>query len=226
VRALEYFEAAPSILVPDQLRSAVKRPDRYDPTSNDAFAELGQHYGLAIIPAPPRKPKGKAKVEAGVLIAPSLDSRATAQPHVLLARRAQKRHRGAARRAQQSSIPKLPGTRREAFETFDRPVMKALPKIRFELPQRKKTRASIDYHVEFDGRYYSVPFKLRQQPIEVRATPSVIECQARASRRPGVDLARKSPRLAPSPGSQAQRAGRARGNPVRLRARTRAQYAA
>jgi transposase len=69
VRAFEYFDAAPGILVPDQLRSAVKRPDRYDPDINDAFAELGQHYGVAIIPAPPAKPKGKAKVEAGVLIA-------------------------------------------------------------------------------------------------------------------------------------------------------------
>lgn len=176
VRALEYFEAAPSILVPDQLRSAVKRPDRYDPDINDAFAELGQHYGIAIIPAPPRKPKGKAKVEAGVLIAQRwilarLRNRmffSLAELNNAIAELVEELNN---RRFQ-----KLPGTRREAFETLDRPAMKALPQIRFELPQRKKTRANIDYHVEFDGRYYSVPFKLRQQPIEVRATPSTIEC--------------------------------------------------
>jgi transposase len=176
VRALEYFEAAPAIAVPDQLRSAVKRPDRYDPDINDAFAELGRHYGMAIIPAPPRKPKGKAKVEAGVLIAQRwilarLRNRvffSLAELNNAIAELVEELN---TRRFQ-----KLPGTRREAFETLDRPAMKALPKFRFELPQRKTTRANIDYHVEFDGRHYSVPFNLRQQPIEVRATPSAIEC--------------------------------------------------
>ena len=176
VRALEYFEAAPSIMVPDQLRSAVKRPDRYDPDINDAFAELGQHYGVAIIPAPPRKPKGKAKVEAGVLIAQRwilarLRNRVFFSLAELNNAIAELLEELNTRRFQ-----KLPGTRREAFELLDRPRMKALPRLRFELPQRKRTRANIDYHVEFDDRLYSVPFKLRREPIEVRATPSVVEC--------------------------------------------------
>jgi transposase len=176
VRALEFFGAAPRIAVPDQLRSAVKRPDRYDPDINDAFNELAQHYGIAVIPAPPRKPKGKAKVETGVLITQrwvlarlrnrtffslaELNNAIAALLEELNTRRFQK----------------LPGTRREAFETLDRPFMKALPALRFELPQRKLTRANVDYHVEFDDRHYSVPFGLRQKPIEVRATRVVVEC--------------------------------------------------
>lgn len=176
VRALEYFGAAPAIAVPDQLRSAVKRPDRYDPDINDAFAELGQHYGMAIIPAPPRKPKGKAKVEAGVLVAQRwilarLRNRVFFSLADLNHAIAELLEELNTRRFQ-----KLPGTRREAFESIDRPSMRLLPRLRFELPERKKTRANIDYHVEFDGRLYSVPFKLRQEPIEVRATPSVVEC--------------------------------------------------
>jgi hypothetical protein len=71
---------------------------------------------------------------------------------------------------------KLPGTRREAFESLDRPRMKALPRVRFELPQSKRTRANIDYHVEFDDHLYSAPFELRRELIEVRATQSVVEC--------------------------------------------------
>jgi transposase len=182
VRTLEYFGAVPRIGVPDQLRSAVKRPDRYDPDINDAFQELAQHYGMAVIPAPPGKPKGKAKVETGVLIA---------QRWIL----ARLRHRrffslGELNEAIAELVEelntrrfqKLPGTRREAFETLDRPSMKPLPLRRFELAQRKTTRANIDYHVEFDDRYYSVPFGLRQQPIEVRATTSVIECFHRGTR--------------------------------------------
>jgi len=89
VRTLEYFGAAPAWMVPDQLRSAVKRPDRYDPDINDAFAELGQHYGVAIIPAPPRKPKRQGQGRSGCAHRAALDSRASAQSHVILARRAQ-----------------------------------------------------------------------------------------------------------------------------------------
>jgi transposase len=176
VRALEYFGAAPNITVPDQLRSAVKIPDRYDPDINDAFNELAQHYGMAVIPAPPATPKAKAKVEAGVLIAQrwilarlrnrtffslaELNNAIAALVEELNTRRFQK----------------LPGTRREAFETLDRPCMKALPAVRFELPERKRARVNIDYHVEFDGRHYSVPFALRQKSLELRATRSVVEC--------------------------------------------------
>jgi transposase len=176
VRALECFGAAPRIMVPDQLRSAVKRPDRYDPELNDAFNELAQHYGIAAIPAPPGKPKGKAKVETAVLIAQRwvlarLRNRTfftLAELNNAIADLVEELN---ARRFQ-----KLPGTRREAFETLDRPCMKSLPLLRFELPQRKSTRANIDYHIDFDERHYSVPFALRQKPIEVRATTSVVEC--------------------------------------------------
>src|SRR5262249_22505146 len=69
VRAFEYFGATPAVLVPDQLRSAIAGPDRYDPEVNVAYLEMAQHYGMAVLPARPRKPKDKAKVETGVLVA-------------------------------------------------------------------------------------------------------------------------------------------------------------
>jgi hypothetical protein len=69
VRAFDYFRGVPEILVPDELRSAVSGPHRYDPDINPTYLEMAQHYGMAIIPARARKPKDKAKVEAGVLIA-------------------------------------------------------------------------------------------------------------------------------------------------------------
>ena len=69
VRGLEYFGAVPEMLVPDQLRSAVKTPDRYEPEINETYAEMAAHYATAVVPARPRKPKDKAKVEGGVLVA-------------------------------------------------------------------------------------------------------------------------------------------------------------
>lgn len=182
VRALEYFGAVPRIAVPDQLRSAVKKTDRYDPEINDAFQELAQHYGMAVIPAPPGKPRGKAKVETGVLIAQRwILARLRNRTFFSLA----ELNNAIAELVEELNtrlFQKLPGTRREAFETLDRPCMKPLPRLRFELAKRRLTRANIDYHVEFDDRFYSVPCALRQKPIEVRVTSGIVECFHRGVR--------------------------------------------
>jgi transposase len=175
VRGLEYFGGVPEILVPDQLRSAVTGPDRYDPDINATLLELAQHYDTAIIPARPRKPRDKAKVEAGVLVAQrwilarlrhrqffSLDEINIAVSELLdeLNRR---------------PFKKLPGCRETAFESIDRPKLKPLPARRFEPAELSWPRVNIDYHVVFEDRYYSVPHALRGERVEVRATTSTVE---------------------------------------------------
>lgn len=175
VRSLEYYEAAPQIAVPDQLRSAVAGPDRYDPDINSVFLEFAQHYGMVVIPAPPRKPKAKAKVETSVLIA---------QRWIL----ARLRHRTffslvelnnaiaeLLEELNERQFKKLEGTRRQAFKELDQPAMKRLPVQRFEVKERKTARANIDYCIDFDERLYSVPCALRGKPIEIRATASIVE---------------------------------------------------
>jgi transposase len=173
VRALEYFGVVPTIAVSDQLKSAVKKSDRYDPELTEAFIELAQHYGMAAIPAPPASPRAKAKVENGVLIAQRwILARLRNRTFFSLA----ELNNAVAELVEELNsrkFQKLPGTRREAFETLDRPCMKPLPPLRFELRERKGTRANIDYHVEFDDHYYSVPFTFRQKRIEVRATSTL-----------------------------------------------------
>lgn len=182
VRALDYFGCCPRILVPDQFRSAVSRPDRYDPDINQTFNDLAQHYGMAVIPAPPRKPKGKAKVENGVLIAQRwILARIRNRTFFSLAELNQAitelleelNHR---------QFKKLEGTRYEAFEKIDKPAMRSLPVLRFEVTERKTTRANIDYHVDLDDRYYSVPYQLRRQLIDIRATTSIVELFCRGER--------------------------------------------
>ena len=83
VRALEFFGGVPQIAVPDQLRSAVSGPDRYDPEINPTYAELAQHYDVAIVPARPAKPRDKAKVEGGGAGGAALDPGVPAQPNLL-----------------------------------------------------------------------------------------------------------------------------------------------
>jgi transposase len=175
VRAFEYFGASPQVLVPDQLRSAISGPDRYDPEVNVAYLEMAQHYGMAVLPARPRKPKDKAKVEAGVLVAQrwilaclrnrtffGLEDLHTAIAELL-------------ERLNTRPFQRLEGCRRSAFESIDRPAMKPLPSSRYERADWKKAKVNVDYHVVFDDRFYSVPHVLVGARVEVRATANTVE---------------------------------------------------
>jgi len=175
VRGLEYFGRVPLILVPDQLRSAVTGPDRYDPEINATYAEMARHYGVAIVPARPRKPKDKSKVEAGVLLAQrwvlaclrnrrffSLEELNAAIAELL-------------ERLNRRPFQKLGGCRRSAFESIDRPAMRALPPSRYEVAYWKNARVNIDYHVMYDDRPYSVPYTMVGARVQVRATVSTVE---------------------------------------------------
>jgi len=175
VRGFEYFGCVPEIAVPDQLRAAVTGPDRYDPEINPACLEMAEHYGVAVIPARPGKPRDKAKVETGVLIAQRwilaiLRNRTFFSLTELNAAIRELLEGLNTRRFQ-----KLEGCRRSAFETIDRPAMRPLPAMRFERGEWKKAKVNVDYHVEFDSRYYSVPCALTGTTVEARATRNVVE---------------------------------------------------
>ncbi|MGZ5000600.1 MAG: IS21 family transposase [Methylomonas sp.] len=176
VRALTFFGGAPAIVVPDNLKSGVDRACRYDPDINRSYAELAAHYGMAVIPARPRKPQDKAKVEVGVQIV---------ERWILAALRRQTffslHDLNAAIRpllAQLNAKPfkKLSGNRLSAFESLDKPALRPLPTASYEFAQWKKARVNIDYHIEFEGHYYSVPHTLVGKEIECRITASTVEC--------------------------------------------------
>lgn len=175
VRAFEYFGGVTKILVPDQLRSAVSGPHRIDPEINPVFAEFAEHYGVAVVPARPRRPRDKAKVENGVLLVQrwilaklrnitffSLEDLNGAIAELL-------------EQLNDHPFRKLDGCRRSVFEAVDKPAMAPLPPRRFEPSTWKKAKIHIDYHVEFEHRYYSAPHALIGEQAWVRATVSTIE---------------------------------------------------
>jgi transposase len=176
VRGLEYFGGVTEMLVPDQLRAAVSRPDRCEPEINATYAELGAHYGTAIVPARPRKPRDKAKVEGAVLIAQrwivaclrnrrffSLEDLNAAIWELL-------------ERLNTRPFQKLEGCRRSAFEKLDRPALRRLPSQRYAMGAWKLgVGVNLDYHFEYEHRHYSVPCELIGAKVDVRATANVIE---------------------------------------------------
>jgi len=174
-RAFEYFDGVPEITVPDQLRSAVSGPDRLDPDLNPVFSEFAEHYGTAVIPARPRKPKDKAKVEVAVQVAQrwilarlrnvtffSLEDLNAAIAELL-------------EELNDRPFRKLEGCRRSVYEQVERPALQSLPPRRFEPAVWKKAKVHIDYHVEFEARYYSAPHQLIGSEVWVRATVSTVE---------------------------------------------------
>lgn len=176
VRGLEYFGAVPEILVPDQLKSAVRKPDWCEPEINATFAEMGQHYGTAIVPARPGKPRDKAKVEVGVLIVQRWILACLRNRQFFCVEELNGAIRELLEKFNEKPFQKLEGCRRSVFESIDRPAMRALPPRRFDLGRWKlKVGVNIDYHIEYDHRYYSAPCELAQDKVDVRATAQVVE---------------------------------------------------
>ncbi len=181
-RAFGFFGGVSETLVPDNLKTGVTHPHRYEPDLNRTYAEMAAHYGVAVIPTRVAKPKDKAKVEAAVLVVErwilarlrhqtffSLEAlnQAIAELLPLLNGRAFK---------------KLPGSRQSLYETLERPALSPLPATPYVFATWKKARVSIDYHIEVERRYYSVPYQLVKREVEARIAERTVEIFHRSRR--------------------------------------------
>jgi transposase len=175
VRAFVALGGVPEIVVPDNLKAAVTRAHRYEPELNRTYADLAHHYGVAVIPARAAKPRDKAKVEVGVQVVERwIVARLRHHTFFALAE---------VNAAISELLPalnarpfkKLPGSRQSLFATLDRPALQPLPVQPYEYAEWKRARVNIDYHVEVDGHYYSVPYALVKQQLEVRVSARVVE---------------------------------------------------
>ncbi len=182
VRMLRYFDGVPRIVVPDNLKSGVKSPDYYEPEINPAYQELAEHYGFAVLPARVVHPKDKAKVESGVLhaerrILAKLRNRTFYELSELNQVIGQELDA-----LNERPFQKLPGSRRSWFEERERPTLLPLPPRPYEVAEWKKARVNVDYHIEVDSHYYSVPYTLLREMVEVRLTPTTVEILHRGKR--------------------------------------------
>lgn len=67
-RLFEFFGGVPAMICPDNPKTAVTQTCRYEPGLNRSYEEMAAYYGAAVLPARPRKPRDKAKVETGVQV--------------------------------------------------------------------------------------------------------------------------------------------------------------
>lgn len=176
VRAFAFLGGVPECLVPDNLKAGVTQPHRYEPDLNPTYQELAAHYGTAILPARVRRPKDKAKVEAGVLLVERWILAALRHQTFFSLSELNRAIRTLLTRLNARPFRKLPGSRQALFETLDRPALRPLPDAPYVYAEWRKARVHIDYHVEVDRHYYSVPYQLVKHAIEIRLTAHTVEC--------------------------------------------------
>ncbi|MHC2384907.1 transposase [Bradyrhizobium liaoningense] len=182
VRMFRFFGGVPRLVVPDNLKSGVHRASFYDPEINRSYGMMASHYGVGVLPARPRKPRDKAKVEAGVRFAQTyILGRLRRQTFFSLAE-ANAAIAAALERINAHIMRRLGVSRRQLFETVEMSVLASLPDADYQFAEWRVARVSLDYHVEIDGFFYSVPHGLIREQVDVRATTRTIELFHRGSR--------------------------------------------
>lgn len=175
IRSFEYFGGTPEVLVPDNLKSGVNVASKYEPIINRSYREMAKHYGCVVIPTRAYKPKDKGKVENGVLIAErwilarlrdqtffSLDELNETIWELL-------------EEFNNKKFQKLDDSRRSLFEEVEQATLQGLPRTRYVLSEWKQVKVSIDYHVQVEKCYYSVPYRLRGEYLDCRYTDTTVE---------------------------------------------------
>ncbi len=176
VRALEFIGGVVEILVPDNLLSGITKACRYEPGVNRTYQELAVHYGAAVIPARVRKPKDKAKVEAGVQLVERWILAALRNRTFFSLAELNAAIRELLDKLNNKPFKKLSGSRMSRYLEIDKPALQPLPAVAYEYAEWIiKKRSGIDYHLEVDGHYYSVPYQLRTEYLDVRLTESIVE---------------------------------------------------
>lgn len=182
VHAFEYFGGVPELVVPDNAKTGVTSACFYEPDLNPTYQDMALFYATAVLPTRVRHPRDKAKVETGVqvverwVIAP-LRNRTFFSLEELNAAVAEKREE-----LNLKVMEHLGKSRRELYEALDRPALRPLPERPYEPAEWKRAKVGIDYHVQYQGHYYSVPYDLRHKDVELRATERTIEIFSRGQR--------------------------------------------
>jgi len=181
-RAFEYFGCAPRVLVPDNLKSGVSKACKYEPELNPTYADMAEHYGCAVVPARPRKARDKAKVEVGVLIAKRWILAVLRKRTFYSLAELNDAIRECLERLNTRPMRRLGKSRRELFEAMERPAALPLPARPYEYAEWLKARVGFNYHVEVEEHFYSVPYKLLHERLDIRLTAATVEAFRKGER--------------------------------------------
>jgi transposase len=182
MRAFEFFGGVVEVVVPDNLKSAVTHPSYYEPDLNPTYRDLGEHYGVAIIPARPYRARDKAKAEVGVQVVQRWIVAALRKRKFFSRDEVNQAIAELLVRLNERPFRKREGSRASLFAQLDQPALKPLPATRYQFGQWKTAGVNIDYHIEVERHYYSVPYALVHQVVDVHLTAETLEVLHRGVR--------------------------------------------
>jgi transposase len=182
-RAFAAIGGVPHLIVPDNAKVAVIKACLYEPQVNRTYAEMAAHYGTAVLPTRPRRPRDKAKVENCVLIVERwLIGRLRDRRFYSLAELNAAISELLIRLNEERPIRRLGVTRRQLLEELDRPALKSLPAEPYVFAEWRVRRVGIDYHVEVENHFYSVPYRFARSEVEARLTGRTVEIFVKGER--------------------------------------------
>jgi len=182
VLAFEFFQGTSKLIVPDNPRTGVTRACRYEPDLNRTYLEMAQFYGVAIMPARPYKARDKAKVEAAVLLSERWVIAVLRHDKFFSLADLNQAIAKLLERMNQRPFRKREGSRASLYAALDQPALQPLPAERYVMAEWKTVRVNIDYHIEVDRHYYSVPYALVGEQLEARFTAHTVEIFHRGKR--------------------------------------------
>jgi len=181
-RAFHFFGGVPAQVVSDNLKSGITKACFYEPKVNLTYADLAAHYDTAVVPARPYKPRDKAKVEVGVLLAERWIIAKLRNRHFFSLAELNTAIRELVGALNARVSKHLGASRRKLFEELDRPVLKPLPQEPYPYAEWQECRVGLDYHIEVEKHYYSVSHKLLREKVWARLTARTVEIFHRGKR--------------------------------------------
>ncbi len=175
VRAFKFYGVLPMFAVPDNTKTGITSPNRYEPEFNLEYAEFARHYSLAVIPARVRKPRDKGKVENGVQ---RVEQRVLARLEGRTFLSMDELNSEISRLVDElnSRIMRGPeASRNQLFEEIDAPAARPLPKTHYEFASWKKAKVAPNHHVVFEGHHYSVPYTLVGRNVQIRCSAQMVQ---------------------------------------------------
>lgn len=173
--AFAFYGGVSAAVVPDNPKTAVTRPCRYEPLLHRAYQEMATHYGTVILPARIKKPRDKAKVETGVQIAERQLLAPLREQRFFSVAELNRALRPLLDQLNAQPFQKLAGSRNSWFDAQEKAALLPLPAAPFELATWSQARVNIDYHVSVNQHFYSVPYSLVHQVLEARSTAQTVE---------------------------------------------------
>jgi transposase len=175
IRAFEYFGGLPMLVIPDNPKTGVSKACRYEPDLNPTYNDMAAHYGVAVLPARPRKPRDKAKVESAVQVVQRWIVAALRKRTFFSLFEVNEAIAELLVQLNHKPFRKREGTRASLFTAVDQPALRSLPADRFEIGHWRRLKVELDYHVPAEGNFYSVPYQLVAQEVDVRVTATTVE---------------------------------------------------